>query len=310
MANMRSTKQSRWAWMGLAAVLTLALVYAAQRALQPAGDVPDRSDKPHAVPRRIISLAPTITEILFALDLGERVVGVTRYCNYPPAADDKPAVGGYYDADFERVMGLRPDLVIMMREHEAAEVACANLDIPFLKVENEGTAKILAAIRAVGKRCGVPERAETLASRLEGRMAELIADSPREDTPRVLICIGREMGSDGIKDVVVAGKGTLYHELVTAVGGQNAYQGPPIQYPTVGREGLLRMRPDIILEMVSDLDKKNITPAQIQAEWRNVDVPAVANARVHVLHEDYVVIPGPRFIHLMEDISKAIGHRP
>ncbi len=260
------------------------------------------------VPQRIVSLAPSITETLFALGLGDRVVGVTKFCDYPAAALEKETVGGYYDANFELIMSLEPDLVVMMAVHESAATACRRLGLPFLTVENESTEKILETIERVGRRCGVAERAKHLSADLRERMAELSAGArvKVEDAPRVLVCIGREMGSAGIKDVSIAGQNTLYHELVTRLGGQNAYEGPPIQYPTVGREGLLRMRPDVILEMVSDLDRKPVTSAQVVAQWDELDLPAVKNDRVHVISEDYAVIPGPRFILLMEDIAEAI----
>ena len=129
------------------------------------------SDRSHAptpsrplddAPRRIISLAPSITEVLFKLDLGDNVVGVTRYCDYPPQAEDKPKVGGYFDVNYEMLMSLESDLVILLVEHQDAIVRLEELGIPTLTVNHSRVEGILESITTIAERCGVKGKGKNL----------------------------------------------------------------------------------------------------------------------------------------------------
>ena len=125
-----------------------------------------RADAP---PTRIVSLAPSITELLFALDLGDRIVGVTDWCAYPPAACDKPSVGGHVDPNLEAVLRTRPDLVVVETANAEVVAGLAALGLPALRVEHRDVAGILASVTQAGAACGVADRARTLRAGLEAR---------------------------------------------------------------------------------------------------------------------------------------------
>lgn len=251
---------------------------------------------------RIISLAPNITEKLFALGLGDKVVGVTRYCLFPQEAARKKNVGGLLDINFEAIASLNPDLIVALPEHEEAKKRFTSLGIKVLTVENRTVKDILDSILAIGAACNVKGTAEEMVHGLKERLntsKKLRSDLPR---PRVLVSF-----TGGINNAFIAGRHTFYDELIELAGGTNAYQDERIRFPSVSREGLIALNPDIILNMVPLSKGKGLKAADILNEWMGLsEVRAVREGRVYVLGNDYVTIPGPRFILLLEDMKKLI----
>lgn len=289
--------------------LALALVTGLFAGCGPSPDQPrDETDRgTQAVPARIVSLAPSITEIVFALDLGDRLVGVTKFCDYPPAASEIEKIGGYYDPNYERIYTLEPDVVIMLREHQEAAESCRTLGIGVLQVPNATLAEVIGSVETIGARCGVRKRGEELARRLRERLEEVrVEPTGHAERQKVLVSIGRTMGSDGVRDVSIAGRNTMYDELVEWTGGANAYQGK-LSYPSIGREGLVRMAPDVIVDVVADLEQKGLTVAEVRRQWQSFqELEAVREGRIHVFGGDYAVIPGPRIVELAEDFANAL----
>lgn len=251
---------------------------------------------------RIISLAPNITETLFALGLGDKVVGVTRYCLFPQEAARKKNVGGLLDINFEAIASLEPDLIVALPEHKEAKKRFTSLGIKVLTVENGTVKDILDSILAIGAACNVKGTAEEMVHGLKERLntsEKLRSDLPK---PRVLVSF-----TGGIKNAFIAGRNTFYDELIELAGGTNAYQDERIRFPSVSREGIIALNPDIILNMVPLPKGKGLKAADILNEWRGLtEVRAVREGRVYVLGNDYVTIPGPRFILLLEDMRKLI----
>ena len=255
---------------------------------------------------RIVSLAPSITETLFALGLGDRVVGVTRYCDYPPEAKQIEQVGGYYDPSYEAIVRLRPDLVVTVEEHTDAREHLAEFGIDVVGVNQKTVPGILTTIRTLGARCGVAQRGDSIASAVERRIRQIAEATSSRPRPRVLLTIGRNMGSSTLEDVYIAGGDGFYSDLIEMAGGQNAYTDD-VRFPVVSGEGIIRLNPDVILDLVADLEERGWDEQVVLRQWQSVpSVSAVRNGRVHVLTGDYVVIPGPRFPLLLEDMVRAI----
>jgi iron complex transport system substrate-binding protein len=266
-------------------------------------------------PTRIISLAPSITEVLFELGQGGRVVGVTRYCDFPPGALEKSRVGGYFDVNFEAVLALKPDLVVHLVEHEDARKRLGDLGIETLAVDHSRVEGILRSITVIAQRCGVPERGEQLDRHLNDRILQirkryltLAPVRPLAATkPRVLVAVGRLMDKSSGGEVFISGSDGFYDDLIALAGGDNAYREATLKFPAISREGLVRLDPDVILEMVPDLtgeaDRRNLMDI-----WKEkFGTRAVLEGQVHVLGEDYVVVPGPRFVDLLEDMARIIN---
>jgi iron complex transport system substrate-binding protein len=254
---------------------------------------------------RLVSLAPSITETLFALGLGDRVVGVTRYCDYPKEALSKTKVGGYTNPNFETIVKLKPDLVLVTEYHGVILGELSGLKLKALTLKTESIEDVVGAIREIGETCGVEKTSEELAGSIEGRLAAVRAKTKGLDRPRVLLSVGRSMGTNSLKEVFIAGKGTFFDEAVEAAGGTNAYTGETVKYPRVSAEGILELNPDVIVDLVADIGDKGLDEEEIKTEWRDMNqVSAVKNGRVHVLGEDYVVVPGPRVVLLVERLAR------
>ncbi len=259
------------------------------------------------VPTRIVSLAPSITEILFALSLGDRVVGVTRYCDYPPEAASRARVGGYYDPNYEAIVALGVDMVVLLPEHEDPAERFAGLGIETLVVGNTTTAGILDGIATVGRRCGAEVKAGEIVSDIRARLARVARRTRGLARSRVLVSIGRAMGSGALKDVYFAGEGTLYDEAITLAGGLNACRGGGAKYPKLTAEGVLLLDPDVIVDLFADIATSGRSEEEVRADWRSIPgARAVAAGRVHVVTAMYAVRPGPRFISLVEDLARML----
>lgn len=267
----------------------------AARAAQPV-----RSPAAHM---RIVSLAPSITEILFLLGLGEQVVGVTRFCTYPPEAKTKSIIGGYCDPNYEAVVALHPGLVIMLTEHAEPRRNLEKLGLKTLVVDHRNINGILNSITAIGMACGREHEALTVVGGLRVRMERVRHAIDGLARPRVMVTVGRNMGSGRIEDVYISGRGGFYSELITLAGGVNAYGGD-IAYPSFSEEGIMRINPAVIIDMVPDLGAKALDKHTVISQWRHLSrVDAVRNSRVYVFGQDYTVIPGPRFIDLLEEMA-------
>ena len=298
----------RWRGGFVAVALVLAMAGCGRQPAAPAAAPPPA----HAAPvARIVSLAPSITEILYALDLGPRVVGVSSFCDYPPDALSKPKVGALLDPNIEAVMALHPDLVVLFASHAAALSALRVLEIPCLTVSGDTMEQILVSIQTIATACGCSERGAELTSSLRQRI-DAVAKRPRPAVlPRVLVSVGRTMGSGRLQDVYVAGEDGFFSELIRLAGGRNACPEKTIRFPMVSPEGIQEMNPDIIIELAADLDKLSLTAADVAREWNVVPaVPALRQGRVHVFTEDYVTVPGPRFVLLLEQMAAVIAAAP
>lgn len=255
--------------------------------------------------RRIVSMAPSVAETLFALGLGDRVVGVTRYCSFPPEALQKPRVGGYMDPNFEAIVALRPDLVVTLEGAEQNEAAFAKLRLPLLIVNHKSIEGILASIATIGRAGGVEDRAERLLADLCARLERVRAKVEGLARPRVMLSVDRTPGTGHIEDAYIAGSDGQVDRVIVMAGGENAYRGR-VRFPVVSGEGILQMNPEVIVDMVPRMTNGQ-TEATTRADWNELSrVAAVANRRVYVLDEDYVSVPGPRFILFVEKLARLI----
>ena len=256
---------------------------------------------------RIISLSPGITETLFALGAGNRVIGVTRFCKYPPEAQEKEDVGGYLDPNFEAIAALNPDCVFVLHEQEEVHKYLYELQLKFVTVRDETLEDILDSVRTIGEVCGVEEKAGDIIAHIESRMQTVKDVTGGLPRVKVLISVGRNPGTGSLEDVYCAGRNTLYDELITCAGAVNAYDGHTIAYPVLSAEGLYHLNPDIIIDLIPDIDSRGLNKTAVIDDWQSIKgVAAVKNNRVHVLSSDYAVIPGLRFILFLEDMARLI----
>lgn len=268
-------------------------------------DAPALEAKPMGQAQRIISMAPSVTETLFALGLGDRVIGVSRFCNYPPEAAAKPRIGGLFDPNFEAIVAARPDLIVMLDGSLQNQPAFDKLGLPTLVVCHKNIDGILASVLQTGQACGVPQKGEAIVADLKARIKrvqEKIAGRPH---PRVMFAVERTLGAGKIQDVYIAGADGHLDAIIAMAGGQNAYQGN-LRFPVISSEGILKINPEVIIDMVPRL-LAGADHQTIASDWQQLaQVDAVQHGRVYVLDDDYVSIPGPRFILFVEKLAKLI----
>ncbi|HUV36398.1 MAG TPA: helical backbone metal receptor [Patescibacteria group bacterium] len=294
----------------VAAAVVLLFGFTAGAAAEPAdrahGARPEPPDSAREY-RRIISLSPSTTETLFALGLGDRVAGVTRFCNYPPEARRLKRVGGYLDPNYEVIASLGPDLVILLPEQERARSFLDELGLRYITVDNKTVRNILGTIETIGTACGAGEAAHALVDSIETQMALIREATQGLPCPRVLVAVERTVEAGTLREVYVAGRRTHYDELIRAAGGVNAFEGKRIDYPMLTAEGIIHCNPEIIIDIRPLLDADSSRIEGAVREWATVPaIEAVKNGRIHVLTGDYAVIPGPRFIMLLREMARII----
>jgi iron complex transport system substrate-binding protein len=266
--------------------------------------IPRQSTGPYS---RIVSMAPNITETLYALGQDARVVGVSRFCTYPPEVAGKPSVGGYLDPNYEAVAVLEPDMVLILTEHGSVRGWLDELGIAHQTMGNRTVGEIIGTIKTVGSLCDAESAADSLIADITARMDRIRDATSVHGLPRVLVSIGRTLGSGTLSDVYIAGAGTFYDELIRLAGGTNAYDTGTIAYPLMSAEGILHLNPDIIIDLVQDVGDSGDERSMVMREWESVPkVAAVRDGRVHLLTGSHAVVPGPRFILLLEDMAKIL----
>ena len=245
-------------------------------------------------PSRVISLAPNITETLFAVGAGEQVVAVTDFCTYPPdELESMPRIGAYLNPDVERMLSLTPDLVILLPAQEDLRKRMESAGIGTLSVANESMDEVLSGIEDIGEATGHAEEGRQLSGELRGELDAARALVTDRATVPVLLAIGR--GGDDLAGIFGVGPGTFLDEVIRAAGGRNVLAEAPSLYPQVPIEEVIRLAPAVIVEVV--VPPWQVPPDEIAGAWSHLSsIPAVRDGRIHVLTDDYLLIPGPRAI--------------
>lgn len=258
------------------------------------------------VPQRLISLAPSVTETLFALGLGDRVVAVGDYTFWPAEALKKPRVGGLIDPNLERITALRPDLAILLPSERDIGTKLAPLGVATLIVHNESLADIETSFRTIAARCGVPDSGEKLAARFHAELQPRprSAGASGAAAPKVLMVVERQAGRLG--ELYAAGPGTYLDELLGRLGGKNVFGDAPNLYPQASLEEIVARKPDLIFELRSDAPDEAARRALI-ADWQPLaTVPAVKEGRIRVIAGNFTLIPGPRLPQLYRAMAAAL----
>ncbi len=236
--------------------------------------------------KRIVSLSPNTTETVFALGCGDRLVGRSYYCDYPPEVTKLPSVGGYVDPSLEAILELRPDLIVGARGPSGSRLAktLESRGIECFLPSTESVDEILSMIRGLGTRLRVKEKARELTASIQKELASIkvaVANQPR---PRTLLVFGQA-------PIVVAGPNSFPDEMLVLAGCQNVVtQG--VRYPTVGLETILGLNPDLIID-ASMAGGRQYAPLSTDLPgWASV--PAVKKGKVVRIDDDRIMRPGPR----------------
>ena len=292
---------SRWRIMTLALLAAVAglNVPATQGSAKSITDQLGRDVAIPASPRRIVSLAPSITEIVFDLGQGHRLVGVTRYSDHPARAAKLPKVGSYVRLDIERIVALNPDLCLATKDGNPKSVInrLASLKIPVYVVNPHNLDAILETILEIGMILDAGDKAAILTRRMQNRIQRVKSRvSQVENRPRVFVQIG-------VSPIVSAGTDTFIHELIKLAGGQNLAEGR-VAYPRFSREQVLALEPEIFI--ITSMARQAAFE-QVKAEWRRwPNMPAVRNERIYLVDSDLFDRPSPRLVTGLEILARLI----
>lgn len=250
-------------------------------------------------PRRVISLAPNITEIIFALNCENLLKGVTLHCDFPVGAKLLPRVGSYVGLDLEKIVSLKPDLCIAIKDGNPKHVIdrLESFGIPVYAVDPRNLDSVMETILAIGGLLGAGERADILVKNMRSRIrhvTELVAVTSH--TPRVFFQIGAA-------PVVSVGTRTYIHELIMLAGGINVTAGDT-PYPRFSREQLIALSPDVVI--ITSMTRSDAFE-QILVEWNKwPQIPAVRNKRIYMADSDLFDRPSPRLVDGLETLVKLI----
>lgn len=251
------------------------------------------------VPQRIISLSPSNTEILFALGLGDRVVGVTNVCNYPPEAKEKEKIGGYSNPSLEKIINLKPDLILATFGNPGKLIdQLKKFDLPVVGLNPKTIEEIFGSIELVGKITDKEEKALELVENLRGRTEKVLAKTEKltqEQRPRVLYVVW-------YKPLWTAGSGTFIDELIQKAGGINI-AGDLSGWPKMSLEAVIEKNPEIII--VGEGHPGGLIET-VKAESTLSETDAFKNNKIFIIDADIVSRTGPRIIDALEEMAKII----
>ncbi len=256
-------------------------------------------------PQRIISLVPALTEMLFTIDAGPQVVAVSSYDEDPPQVKSLPRVGALLDPDVERILSLKPDLVITYGSQVDLQSQLTRAGIPMFDYRHGGLAAIVETMRALGDRTGHAREAEAAARDIEARLAAIRARTAGAPRPRTLLVFGRERGA--LRNIYASGGRGFLHDMLEAAGGTNIFADIDRESVQATTELILARAPEVILEVRSSDILSDQEAAREAASWKPLaSVPAVRQNRVVVLTGKGLTVPGPRVAEVVARMADAL----
>ena len=269
------------------------------------GTISEAQRAPGPAPARIISLVPAVTEMLFAIGAGGRVVAVSSFDRFPPDVERLPRVGALLDPDVERILSLRPDLVVVYHSQKDLLVQLGRAGIPAYQYTHSGLADVTATIRRVGERVGLTGEAATLAATIESRVNAVREKSTGQARPRALVVFGRD--ALALRGIFASGGKGFIHDMVSAAGADNVFADADRESVQATSEMIIARRPDVILELRADPIDAATEAKELRAWAALASVPAIRQKRVHILADPRTVIPGPRVAEGVEIFWRALN---
>ncbi len=254
-------------------------------------------------PRRVVSLAPNITEIIFAIGAGDRLVGVTSFCHNPPQARNIKNIGGYLNPNIEAILKTRPDLVIATPNGNNKQLVStlSKQKIPVLVCITYTLDQIFETIRIIGGTLDLSSEAARVISDMEDEIKSVKKQNSGTRPSKVVAIVGQ-------KPLIVVGKGGFLDKLIEIAGGENIVSERKIRYPLYSYEELISAGPEVIIDLSVGGYDSQLGCSNVLLHWQKfTTVPAVRNNRVHCISDDALLVPGPRAINSLPDLVRLIS---
>jgi iron complex transport system substrate-binding protein len=287
---------------------TLICIILAALLAAPAASAPRLQTASATKPRiaRIISLVPAVTEMLYEIGAGQKVVAVSSYDKYPPEVERLPSVGALLDPNVERILSLKPDLVIVYGSQSDLKQQLARGGIGVFDYRHAGLADVTTTIRSLGERTGDAVKANLLAERIERGLHEIRTRVEGRSRPRTLLVFGRERLA--LRGLYASGGIGFLNDMLDVAGGVNVFADVKVQAVQASTEQILAKRPEVILETRAANSAFPMGDSGAERSVWNVlaSVPAVRNGRILFLFDDRIVIPGPRVVEGTAAMARAL----
>lgn len=255
-----------------------------------------------APPRRIVSMAPNLTQIVYDIGAQDLLVGVTDFCKFPKQARSKPKVGGWLDPNYERILSLQPDLVLTLEFGGKTARTLRRLKVPVLVQDCMTVPDVLEAYDILGEKLGRKEAAAKAKRRLEARLEKVRKRAKTFDPVPVLFVVDRTPGT--LDQMYAVGPKNFVDDLITWCGGRNILSDAKTSYPLVSKEVLLKRDPEVIVNSLAEAQVgAGRIPAEIQVWQKFPSLRAVREHRVHCFTNEDYLIPGPTMANLAEYLS-------
>ena len=295
-------------WFGgrLTAIMVVGLLFLVPTEAEEIRDDLGETFSFSSVPMRVISLAPSNTEMLFALGVGDRIVGVTEYCNYPLEANSINKVAGFNTVNLEKVAQVKPELILAIRGNDMESLrSLRQLGIPVFSFDIQNLDQVSSALRRLGALLGVENRANTIADSLESRVRLVrreIKDVP--DKPKVM------WGFWG-DPIYTAGAKTMIDDVIETAGGKNMGRLAKGAWPQISLETVVQWAPDVIItthvpggvgHLLNEVNRLRKTDG-----WKLI--PAVQSGRIHYVEADWLLRPGPRLVDALQSVAHLLHEK-
>jgi iron complex transport system substrate-binding protein len=244
-----------------------------------------------AIPARIVSMSPNLTEIIYALGADDILVAVDDYSVYPPEAADKPKVGNYLDPNLESLAAIHPDLVLVVDNDEHMAEILSGLGLQYRSFANDSIREILLSIEDLGTLLGHPDEAQQIIDRFQNARIEITGRLQGMEPRSVALVVGRNPGR--LQDIYVAGTGNYLSEMIEIAGSRNIFSDQEIVWPQVGVEAFIGADPEIIIDSTLSKGATEEEFSALASDWQELaTIKAVQDGNIIVPEEGWFQIPG------------------
>lgn len=252
---------------------------------------------------RIIALSPSINEIIYALKSGDKIVGNTDFCNYPEDAKSKPKVGGYFSPNLEKILSLKPDLVIMQQSSIKLSKKLNKLGIKTKVLKLTTLDDIKITIKDIGTLVDKQQEAKKILDSLDEKLAGIkgiVKDK------KILIVIGHYLSLE--KRVFVVGQNLYFDDIINISGNTNAFKNERRGQPILNLENIIATNPDIVILLSPYMKKKALTKNDLKTPWLNLPVNIAKTKNIFVIDKEYAGIASHRILYFLDDIKKILNN--
>lgn len=256
-----------------------------------------------AVPHRIISLSPNFTEIIYDIGAQDQLVGVTNFCKFPPEAQKKEKIGGWVDPNIEKIISLKPDLILVPKFTSDGGMKFKKLRLPVMILNWATVEDVMGLYDIIGKKLGHEKEAQKAKVRLQEKLNQLKGNKPNEPPLSVLFIVDHTPGT--LQQLYGVGSHNFVDELIQWTGGKNVLEDSPVEYPLVSKEQIVSRDPDVIITVLPPQTKPGEEKADVDS-WKQLpSLKAVREGHIYSFKGDDLMVPGPTMLHLAQLLSDA-----